>query len=313
MSSQLVDINGDGNHDVLVGSFSGAPHWIEGSEEGFLPSTALKDRDEQDILISAFWNTEDRKWDQSDRSGTEGHCTSVAAVDWEGDGDLDLVLGGYYKGGLFLRINEGTSAEPMFAQKNTPIEAGGLPMVIEGGLSTPRVVDWNGDGKFDLLCGGSKGGVFYFKNVGNQSNPQFAAAEMLIEPIADSSYIKRVPTREGQPTQPGSSFHIDAVDYDHDGDLDLLVGGRCSWEKENVPVLTAEQEERLAELNKEIEAMMPKISKMSKALVDAGEQSNDDEEFTKLMRAYSKLNREASKLTISPYESGDFVWLYRRK
>ncbi|MDA7906472.1 VCBS repeat-containing protein [bacterium] len=313
MSSQLVDLNGDGNHDVLVGSFSGSPHWIEGSEQGFLPAAALKDRDEKDILISAFWNTEDKKWDKSDRSGTEGHCTSVAAVDWEGDGDLDLILGGYYEGGLFLRINEGTATEPKFAQENTAIQAEGGPMVVKGGLSTPRVVDWDGDGKFDLLCGGSKGGVFFYKNVGDKSTPQFASAEVLIEPIVDSSYVKRVPTSEGQPTQPGSSFHIDAVDYDQDGDLDLLVGGRCSWEKENVPVLTAEQEARLAELTTEIGLMMPKISEMSKTLSESGEKPRDNEDYQKLMRAYSKLNRESSKLRVSPFDSGDFVWLYRRK
>ena len=313
MSSQLVDFNGDGNHDVLVGSFSGSPHWIEGSEKGFLPSTALKDRDEEDILISAFWNTVDKKWDQSDRSGTSGHCTSVAAVDWEGDGDLDLILGGYYKGGLFLRINEGTATEPKFGQNNTVIEAGGEPMVIQGGLSTPRVVDWNGDGKFDLLCGGSKGGVFFFKNVGDKATPQFASAEVLIEPIDDSSYIKRVPTSGGQPTQPGSSFHIDAVDYDQDGDLDLLVGGRCSWEKEDVPVLTTEQEARLAELTTEMESMTPKIREMLEQMSELGEEPTDSEDYKKFMRAYSKLSREASKLRVSPFESGDFVWLYRRK
>ena len=313
MSSQLVDFNGDGNQDVLVGSFSGSPHWIEGSEKGFLPSVALKDRGAEDILISAFWNTVDKKWDQSDRSGTEGHCTSVAAVDWEGDGDLDLVLGGYYKGGLFLRINEGTATEPKFAPKNTVIQAGGEPMVIEGGLSTPRVVDWNGDGKFDLLCGGSKGGVFYFKNVGDKAEPKFAFAEVLIEPIDDSSYVKRVPTRDGQPTQPGSSFHIDAVDYDQDGDLDLLVGGRCSWEKENVPVLTEEQKARLAELTKEMEAMMPKLREMSEKIGESDEKPMENEDYEKMIRSYSKLSREASRLRVSPFESGDFVWLYRRK
>lgn len=313
MSSQLVDFNGDGNHDVLVGSFSGSPHWIEGSEKGFLPAAALKDRDGKDILISAFWNTKDQKWDQSNRSGTEGHCTSVAAVDWEGDGDLDLVLGGYYKGGLFLKINEGTAAEPKFAQKNAVIQAGGQPMVIEGGLSTPRVVDWNGDGKFDLLCGGAKGGVFYFENVGDEADPKFASAKVLIDPVEDSSYVKRVPTVDGQPTQPGSSFHIDAVDYDQDGDLDLLVGGRCSWEKENVPVLTPEEQAKLIEVVKEMESMLPKLSEMRKELNESEENLQENEDYSKLLRAYSKLSRERSTLEVSPFDSGDFVWLYRRK
>ena len=48
-----------------------------------------------------------------------------------------------------------------------------------------------------------------------------------------------VPSVDGKPTCPGTSFHLEAVDYDQDGDLDLLVGGyriarqelKSSWMK----------------------------------------------------------------------------------
>ena len=38
----------------------------------------------------------------------------VTPVDWDGDGDLDLLIGSF-SGKLFLRVNEGTRAEPAFS------------------------------------------------------------------------------------------------------------------------------------------------------------------------------------------------------
>jgi hypothetical protein len=217
--------------DILVGSFEGVPFLIKGSKDGYGEPEQITDVNGEIVLISAFWNWEEKKWDASDRAKSTGHCTSVAAVDWDNDGDLDLLLGDYYGGQLFVRKNEGTAKDPSFAVTNQVVEAGGIPLVIKNGLAAPRVVDWDGDGLFDILCGGAKGGVYFFKNTGNAKSPKFATAKTLIEEFVDPtrSYIKRVPTRDGQPTLPGSSYHIEPVDFDGDGDLDLLVGGRSSW------------------------------------------------------------------------------------
>ena len=160
MSSQLVNINADGHNDILAGSFSGVPQIIYGSKDGFKQLTAILDRSGETVLLADFWNKKERKWDSTDRAGSEGHCTSVAAVDWDNDGDLDLVLGDYYAGRLFWRKNEGTKQKPKFAKKNNAVKANGDPVVIEKGLSAPRIVDWDGDGLFDILCGSSKGGVY---------------------------------------------------------------------------------------------------------------------------------------------------------
>ncbi len=231
MSSQLVDLNRDGHKDILVGSFSGVPQIIMGSAKGFEKPKPIMDAEGQTVLISAFWNDESNKWDKTDRAESEGHCTSSSAVDWDNDGDLDLLLGDYYGGRLFLRENLGDAKTPRFATTNQQVQAGGKPLVIANGLAAPRVVDWNEDGKFDILCGGAKGGVFLYINEGDKKTPRFAAAKTLIPAFKDksNSFIKRVPAKDGQPTLPGSSYHIEPVDYDADGDLDLLVGARSSW------------------------------------------------------------------------------------
>ncbi len=228
MSSQFVDINDDGFNDILVGSFSGAPQWLEGSEYGYHAPTAVVDKDGEEVLIAAFWNTPEEKWDESPRSGTEGHCTSSSAFDWDGDGDFDLLLGDYYGGRLYLRINEGSAKKPAFAATNTPVEAGGQPLVVSGKLAAPCIVDWDEDGTLDLLISTADGGLYFFRNTGSATDTQFAKAETLIAPTK-SPFAGGEITAGPLPIGPNTSFHVQPCDYDGDGDLDLLIGGRSTW------------------------------------------------------------------------------------
>ena len=125
MSSQLVDINADGHNDILVGSFEGVPQLIKGGKNGYGKPEQIIDAKKETVLIEAFWNYKTEKWDKTDRANSKGHCTSVYAVDWDNDGDLDLLLGDYYGGRLYLRMNVGTAKQPSFAPTNQPVTAGG--------------------------------------------------------------------------------------------------------------------------------------------------------------------------------------------
>ncbi|MCO6457769.1 MAG: VCBS repeat-containing protein [Pirellulaceae bacterium] len=316
MSSQLVDIDSDGHNDILVGSFSGVPQLIKGSAEGFAEPRPITGADGQTVLIANFWNYETTKWDTTDRAGSEGHCTSVAAVDWDADGDLDLLLGDYYGGRLYLCENQGDARTPKFAGSNQPVQAAGQPLVVPQGLAAPRIVDWDGDGRFDILCGGSHGGVYLYKNEGTKTAPRFAAATTLIPVLDDpsNSYITRVPTRNGQPTFPGSSYHIEPVDYDADGDLDLLVGARSSWLKASPKVLTDKEREELAKINQrfnEVYAQMRQFT--SEAKTDEARQAlAQNEAYQKLVREFQTLLNRQQEFDTDPSETGDFVWLFRR-
>ena len=81
MSSQFVDINADGHKDIVCGSFSGTPQVIMGSKNGFAEPVAMKDCNDETILIAAFWNDESEEWDKTDRANSEGHCTSTFPID----------------------------------------------------------------------------------------------------------------------------------------------------------------------------------------------------------------------------------------
>jgi hypothetical protein len=152
------------------------------------------------------------------------HGTSAYAWDWDDDGDLDLLLGDYNNGQLFLRRNDGKPGAPGFVATNEPVLAGDRPLNV-GKLSTPRLVDWDRDGLLDLVCGsmgdgyggGAGGAVHLFRNTGRKGSPRFAAPVILVPPSRKES--------RDPPARPDSGLYMDLADCDADGDLDLLVGG----------------------------------------------------------------------------------------
>src|SRR5262245_11580325 len=107
MSPQFVDFDGDGALDIVAGTFDGSPHVAYGSKEGFAQPVSILDAAGQRIVLNQFWNYESAKWDETRRcdvagsSPPIGQATSAVAFDWEGDGDLDLLLGDYRSGRIY--------------------------------------------------------------------------------------------------------------------------------------------------------------------------------------------------------------------
>jgi hypothetical protein len=151
-------------------------------------------------------------------------------VDYDGDQALDLVVGvgdwveygwdnafdaqgrwtrGPLHGLVYLLRNQGSTAKPQYAEP-LRVEAAGMPIDVYG-MPSPNFADFDGDGDLDLLCGEFLDGFTYFENTGSATQPKYAAGRRL--------------TRDGRPLAMDLQMIVPvAIDWDGDGDTDLIVG-----------------------------------------------------------------------------------------
>jgi len=145
-------------------------------------------------------------------------------VDIDQDGHLDIVSGSYSRmdedmAGLF-QVLYGQSGGS-FRKAEVLKGSDGQPLLLPGKrddnsfvkkiCTRPFIVDWDGDGKLDLVTGNFEGGFYWFKGDGKgKFNPK-------AQPIMQG----------GEPLKlPPGCHHSDpfVIDFDGDGDLDLLTG-----------------------------------------------------------------------------------------
>ena len=133
-------------------------------------------------------------------------------VYWDGDARKDLVVG-QTDGTVVLYTNIGTDEAPSF-DGGAPLQfgpPGAKSDVNVGGRATPTVVDWNSDGKKDLLVGSYDARIHVFINEGSDAAPDFAAETFVRVGHADLLV-------------PGSRSSPVVYDLDGDGKKDLLTG-----------------------------------------------------------------------------------------
>ncbi|MCR9296058.1 MAG: exo-alpha-sialidase [bacterium] len=224
---------GDGYHYMMLSEVDGEPVVLRpGMEYRRDPETGAFSFDKP-RPISAVVNP-------NAESPGRARANMWRYVDFEGDGDHDIVVGlgdwsdlgwdhaydsqgrwrnGPLHGYVYLMTNEGTDEDPKYSQTPQRLRAGGGEIDVYGWPS-PNFADFDGDGDLDLLCGEFLDGFTYFQNTGSRTQPSYAAGQRLRD-------------RDGQPLV----MHLQmitptAVDWEGDGDLDLIVGdedGRVAW------------------------------------------------------------------------------------
>jgi hypothetical protein len=165
-----------------------------------------------------------RAFRESPRFGPPGNVAG-RTVDWNGDGRIDLLFGSS-DGHLSVYLNGGTGTSPLYRTKKVLLDAGGTPIDV-GFSSCPFPVDWNGDGRRDLLVGAAKGCVVWYENRGSDARPEFRFAGFL-ESDGQMILTPAKPIAEGRGEEVFTEDYFPvpaAVDWDGDRDLDLLLGG----------------------------------------------------------------------------------------
>jgi hypothetical protein len=141
-SPHVVDWNGDSKKDLLLGSGEGtlSLYLNEGTDRSPLFSSSMPvEADGAPLDVGSF--------------------AAPFVADWNGDGKQDILIGDG-DGFIHLYLDVSTGAEPKLI-------AAGLVKVNDeriavDGAAAPFLVDWNNDGRKDLLAGSQEGSVYLF-------------------------------------------------------------------------------------------------------------------------------------------------------
>ena len=193
----IVDLDGDGDLDVLVGEYYGDFTYFENTA---LPGAAPTYGPAQ---VNPF-------------GLVAVDLGSVpAVVDLDGDGDLDVLAGSYSGSFAYYRNTAGAGATPAFAPPEiNPFGLTGVGGVGSATSSHPSVADLDGDGDLDVLSGRSDGDLVYFENTaGPGGSPVFAPRQA--NPFGLTNVMA---VGYGYDSKPA------VADLDGDGDLDVLAG-----------------------------------------------------------------------------------------
>lgn len=206
---------------------SGAIKNLQLSYIGNKPRILAPYTEYDDFFVSGKWKKKTIFNDKSfDKEIKKIRADQWKYVDFDNDGDIDIIVGrgdwgdygwdnafdkegnwlnGPLHGYVYLIENKNNSY-----QKPVRLKAGGKEIDVFG-MPSPNFADFDNDGDLDLICGEFVDGFNYFENTGTREKPQYSSA-------------RRLKNSEGEITMDLQMITPTSVDWDNDGDVDLIVG-----------------------------------------------------------------------------------------
>ncbi len=287
---QVVDLNGDGITDILSGSYTGD---YRGRTEVF------KDESGKQLSeIFVYYRKKDGSFEPRVRIATCHVHSVVMPVDWDGDGDYDLVTAARSfeeatpnYGQINYMENTGSKTNPVFESRVNLIPE----MKTKDGkdllITSAEAWDWDGDGLLDILAGNEWGAIMFFKNDGTKSKPHFSPDPEFLagKSTVGMSHKEKLKVLEEIPW--GSRLALHIRDWDGDGVADILAGDSktITLTKELRFANASESDmKRFEEAEMKMAEMQTKMREMSEG-VNYQEMSEDDKKaYIEKMNAFRK-------------------------
>ena len=185
--TQIIDINGDGRLDIIVGT-ARTLHYFENIGSSTDPAYNFVDQQFQGIYINGL---------------------KPAFVDIDADGDYDMFAGEAAIPGppsIALYLNQGTPRDPQLILEN-PNFITNPDFFVN---ANPGVADIDADGDYDLFISDDDGHFFFYRNDGSPSFPSYTLVDSQWQGIQFS-----------YPSCGWRGFNF--ADLDEDDDFDLLM------------------------------------------------------------------------------------------
>ena len=194
---RYADWDGDGDFDIISGNNTNRLLWFEnvGTREApvFTRGEIVRVGDDETAFA---WRCQ------------------PSAVDWNGDGLMDLVTAN--KDGQLCLLERYREDGKLNLRPGKPLlNEAGQPF----GAGNPEVCDWDGDGDWDLICqvgNFGEGGPAFFENVGANAAPKFR------EPVRLKCWGKQI-------TLCAHEHSFATVDWYGTGKLDMVCGAESGW------------------------------------------------------------------------------------
>jgi len=186
MHPAFIDLDGDGDHDMLLGR-CGYVLWYRRGGSATNPSWTRVEDDPVNI-------------------GGGSCAISPGIGDWNGDGGSDVVTGEHWGNLRFFASEDvqgsGAGNQPSWSEQDYQI-----PFELFGDTA-PAFSDWDDDGDLDMVMGQAHGSIVQYTNIGSDILPNWRHdGEVITLPWTNHPH-------------PYPAF----VDIDDDNDSDLFVG-----------------------------------------------------------------------------------------